>query len=409
MKKTLLTFIVLLTIAGSAMAQSENLLSVADIELPQNSEAPLVVSFQFDAADTYTGYQFNLELPEELEFIMGEGTNVKCVKGACHDDHSVVANLKDGLVKVAALSGNSNPLIGTSGTLLTFTIKPSSPSLEIGHQYTGKIKNIVLVPVIGDKKVLTESTFTITIGEPDDGRIKFDETSTTLPSYTAGEKANVSMKRTITAGQWSTIVLPFTLTKAKAEAAFGDDVELREFTGFEVDYGDDDENVVPLSIKIIFTPYTMGAKKSITGGKPFLIKTSKNITSFEADDVTLVGSVTDVVKSDTYDTSGKFTGTLVKSVIPEDGLFISDNKFYYSAGATNVKAFRCWLELGAVLDKDTDFGARISLSLDGETTDINTVHGLGIKANGTYDLQGRKIENPKKGLYINNGKKVVVK
>ncbi len=30
-------------------------------------------------------------------------------------------------------------------------------------------------------------------------------------------------------------------------------------------------------------------------------------------------------------------------------------------------------------------------------------------ANGTYDLTGRRVANPEKGLYIVNGKKVVVK
>ena len=37
----------------------------------------------------------------------------------------------------------------------------------------------------------------ITISEPADGRLHFDETSTVLPDYTAGEKADVTMKRTI--------------------------------------------------------------------------------------------------------------------------------------------------------------------------------------------------------------------
>jgi hypothetical protein len=74
-----------------------------------------------------------------------------------------------------------------------------------------------------------------------------------------------------------------------------------------------------------------------------------------------------------------------------------------------MKAFRGWFELQAVLNEAVVVESHVYLSLDDETTDINMVHGSGINAEGTYDLQGRKIENPKKGLYINNGKKVVVK
>ena len=406
MKKTLLTFMALLAITGTAMAQS-NALSVADIELPQNSEAALVVSFQLDAADTYTGYSFNLELPEELEFVMDEGTDVAHTKGSCHDaSHSVTANLAEGLVKVAGLSLSSKPLSGTSGVLLTFTIKPKA-EVTVGQTFTGNIKDILIVPVEGAKQSLDARNFTITIGEPDDGRLKFYETSTTLPTYTAGEKANVTMFRTIKANQWSTIVLPFTLTKAKVEAAFGSDVQLAEFAGFNTEYADEDD-LTPDAITINLTPYTMSAKKGITGGKPFLIKTTQDIESFQADDVTLVGAVTDVEKSDEYDTSGKLTGSLVMTTIPADGLFINNNKFWYSTGLTNVKAFRCWFELGAVLDKETDFSAPVFLNFMDNITGIKNLQGT----NGNdkyYNLNGQRVEKPKKGMYIINNKKVVVK
>ncbi len=109
------------------------------------------------------------------------------------------------------------------------------------------------------------------------------------------------MKRTIKAGRWSTIVLPFTLTKTKAEDIFGTDVQLAEFSGFETEYAND-EDVTPDAININFTEYTMTARRGMTGGKPFLIKTSKDITEFDADDCTLAGAVTDVEKSDEYGT-----------------------------------------------------------------------------------------------------------
>ena len=54
-----------------------------------------------------------------------------------------------------------------------------------------------------------------------------------------------------------------------------------------------------------------------------------------------------------------------------------------------------------------------SLGFDGDgTTGINMVNGEGLKVNGSevyYDLQGRRVLYPKKGLYIVNGKKVVIK
>ena len=222
------------------------------------------------------------------------------------------------------------------------------------------------------------------------------------------------MTRSIKAGHWSTIVLPFTLTKAKAEAAFGADVQVAEFAGFETTYSDEDD-VTPDAITIKLTPLTMTARKGMTGGKPYMIKTSQDITTFQADDVTLADAVTDVQGADDFDTAGKLTGSLVATTIPADGLYVSDNKFWYSAGQTAVKAFRCWFELGAVLDQETDFGARVYLAFEDETTGIKAIGNFTIsQSDDFYDLSGRKIvksSNGKmpKGLYIVNNKKVVVK
>lgn len=48
-------------------------------------------------------------------------------------------------------------------------------------------------------------------------------------------------------------------------------------------------------------------------------------------------------------------------------------------------------------------------SVDGTETGIEDVEMQNGKAESVYDLQGRKVENPTKGIYIINGKKVLVK
>ena len=52
------------------------------------------------------------------------------------------------------------------------------------------------------------------------------------------------------------------------------------------------------------------------------------------------------------------------------------------------------------------------IDIDGISTGINMVNGEGLKVNGSetyYDLSGRRVLYPTKGLYIVNGKKVVIK
>ena len=393
-------------------AQADDVLTVENVTLPQNGEVALEIKGTFDT--NFTQFQLDIELDAGITLKLNGNGRPWSELGGTGTDHTITSSTPSANTFKFVCSSMSQSTLPTSEVLVRVMIEPSD-ELEVGTVLNGTVKNILFNEYTGSGNVghnFADMPFTVTIGEPDDGRIKFDENATKLPTYTVGEKGNVTMKRTIKAGEWSTIVLPFTLTKAKAEAAFGSDVELMEFSGFVVDYGDDEENVVPLGITINLATYTMTAKKSMTGGKPFLIRTSQNIEEFEVDDVTLVQAVTDVTKTDEFDTSGKLTGTLVKTVIPEDGLFLSDNKFWYSTGNTNVKAFRCWFELGAVLDKETDFGARVFLNfVDEGTTGIGNNKLEAITNDSWYRLDGRKLDKKPtaKGVYIKNNKKVVVR
>ena len=76
---------------------------------------------------------------------------------------------------------------------------------------------------------------------------------------------------------------------------------------------------------------------------------------------------------------------------------------FLSIGATDadVPAGKAYLEI------DGD-GAR-ALYLDGETTAIQSLENNKVNDGVIYDLSGRRVENPTKGIFIMNGKKVVIK
>ena len=421
MKKILLPILMLLAVVGTSKAQT-NALSVADIDLPKNYEASLIVSFQLDAADTYTGYSFNLELPSDLEFVMDEGTNVAFTKGGCHaDNHGVTANLDEGLVKVAALSLSSKPLTGTSGTLLTFTIKPKS-ALTVGQTFTGTIKDILIVPVEGEKKSLANSTFTITIGEDADLRTILDENSTTAPEAATG--VDVRVKRTITANHWSTICLPFDMTGAQVKSAFGDDVVLCDFKGYDPDSDVtlDGENVVGIEIHF----ENINISDGLSANRPYIIKVSSTINEFTADGVNL-NPVEDEAYIE-YD-NGKsgsrrqvysgFYGTYKAGVIlQKNSLFLNDNKFYYSKGNTGIKAFRAYFDVLDVLTDVENAAARVKMSItdgNGNTTNIDPRTMTTMESGKVYNMNGQyvgEVEDANslpKGIYIVNGKKKVIK
>lgn len=405
MKKAL--FMLLTVWAGVLSAHATNDLTGSDVSIPQGKVGTISIELNNDDYE-FTAFTFKLTLPEGLSFVLNGSGKPTFEKGTRFDEsHTLSSSVSGQTATFGCLSGEKAPIAGKGGMLLNVYVQ-SDAELAVGAELSATLSEVTFTTMDVTEVVFSDATVNISIAEP---RLVFDENSTTLPSYTAGEKDNVRMLRTIKAGEWSTIVLPFTLTKTKAEAAFGADVQLLEFSGFETEYADD-EDVTPDGISLNFTPYTMTAKKGMTGGKLYLIKTAADITSFDADEVTLADAVTEVNVTDDYDTKGKFTGTLVKTSIPADGLFLSGDQFWYSAGLTKVKAFRGWFMLDAVLDKATNFEAKVRLVIEdeGATGVGGIVAGIEDGANDWHTLDGRKLggKPTEKGIYIVGGKKVSV-
>ena len=77
--------------------------------------------------------------------------------------------------------------------------------------------------------------------------------------------------------------------------------------------------------------------------------------------------------------------------------------FYKATAGTAIAAGKAYL----VSPSDAPF---FLIDFGGNVTGIDAVKGAEPKVNGeVYDLQGRKVANPTKGLYIVNGRKVVIK
>ena len=92
-----------------------------------------------------------------------------------------------------------------------------------------------------------------------------------------------------------------------------------------------------------------------------------------------------------------------------DGIYVLANKsagvgFYKVASTVTIPAGKCYLS--TIVTTAPDF-----LGFDGETTGINAVNGSEFMVNGSdiYNLNGQRVAQPTKGLYIVNGKKVILK
>jgi hypothetical protein len=248
-----------------------------------------------------------------------------------------------------------------------------------------------------------------TIRVTDSPKITLDENSKLAPEKTDAA-VDIIVKRTIKAGKWSTICFPFAMSADKLKAAFGNDYALAEFIGFE-SVKDNNGNVTDITMKF------QKRDKAAVASTPYIIKISKDVNEFTVNaKITLKDSPRTTIMVEDEDSGeeveiGSFYGTYkAGTIVPPNSLFISDNKFYYSTGSTEIKAFRGYFALADVLPYENGSDVKVSIDVDGSTTSINAINNDGIQTGGTYDLSGRKVSNPQqRGIYIIDGKKVAVK
>lgn len=197
----------------------------------------------------------------------------------------------------------------------------------------------------------------------------------------AGE---VTLNRTIKEGV-NTLVLPFSMTQAEVESTFGTGSKVYVADAYEAD-----------KQNLKFTTHD-----GISANMPCLLKATVAGTSYTLADRTIVAGNPELVTNG----SVTMTGTYAASVpVPYGSYIISGGKIYNVDSDVTLKNTRAYITL-------TSSTARVlSMSFDdGTTTGIATMENgqLNIETGVIYDLSGRVVKNPAKGIYVINGKKIV--
>ena len=152
---------------------------------------------------------------------------------------------------------------------------------------------------------------------------------------------------------------------------------------------------------------------SISAGVPYIIKWP------DGDDIVnplfmgVTVSNADPTTVQSVDEKVRFAGHYVPTAFDAENqniLFLgADNKLYYPQSGARINACRAYFELAdvnaPVMNNHLNFG-------DGETTEIKTTNYTNhTNSNVWYDLSGRKLDQQptKKGVYIHEGRKVVIK
>lgn len=156
------------------------------------------------------------------------------------------------------------------------------------------------------------------------------EDNTAWISYKDGDAVNVQLTRTIVAGMYNTICLPFDVDGTQTKAIFGSDVELYTLgtTAYE-------NEVLTLNVD---------PASDIYHGTPYLIKTSADVVNPQFEGVQILSEV----PANTSSTYVDFIGNFIKSEVPagENNLFLGQNDLlYFSQTATPIKGMRAYFRV----------------------------------------------------------------
>ena len=380
------------------VAQSQTV-AVADVEALPGETVEFSLNLSGGKADCYTALSFDVQFPADGFTTTGSYAVSESWTGAMAVIGDVDAT---GLATIPFAS--SNAIVGSDVEKLVSVSFKVGESVPTGV-YDVTLKNIMFEYGVSDKDYVSDVTFQVNVVD----KITLDENALEVPKTRMG--VDICVHRTINAGEWSTICLPFAMTAEQVSEAFGGDVELAEFVDYEVD----DERT-SITINFEETDLSYGFQANY----PYLIKTSSDISEFtvtstiEPDEENAVAEYA-VGRGTKRHVYGRFIGSFhANTTVPAAKLFISNNKFYYSRGATKMKGYRAYFDLEDVIDAyygNSPQQAPIRVMLNGhdDFTAIDVVDMNIRYQEGIYTLSGMKVKNAERGVFIKNGKKYTLK
>ena len=215
-------------------------------------------------------------------------------------------------------------------------------------------------------------------------------------------------------GKWNTLCLPFSLSAAQiaAHADFAGatlmTLDVTQKNGFNTEDG---------TLYLWFKTAT-----EIEAGVPYLVKwtSGDDISNPVFEGVTISNSTAQAVESVTAGLETvQMVGTYSPVSVTADDksiLFLGDaNTLYYSTIDRQIRSCRAYFSVPYIKEHAGTQARAFALSFDGEeTTGISLTPGPSPKGEGSdywYTIDGRKLSGKpsQRGMYINKGKKIVVK
>ena len=412
-KKIILFMLAVMAAITTVKAEESDLSSLTNAVYVQPLTAPAgsqqTLSVQMKNSFAVQTIKFDMYLPEGLTIVPNEDDELMTAsKERINKFNYFSSSIQaDGALRLLAQATTTNVPIG-DGEIATINVTIDN-TMSLGD-YPVVVKNIQLVSKDNESITVEEVSTMITITEPGDGRTVLDENSTTAPESAAN--VDVRVLRTINANEWSTIVLPFAMNETQVKEAFGDDVQLADFTGYDV--AEEGESIVSITVNF-------GDVTAIEANHPYIIKVSQAVTEFTVDGVDVAPEDAPCV-SFGYETGRRpvvyhpvdFIGTYVADFdfyndAERAAIFLNGNKFWYATENTrHMKAFRAYFDFDDILTEVEEGSANIKMfvNTDNDATGIDNVNTNANLNETIFNLAGQRVGKNYKGIVIENGMKI---
>ena len=386
--------------ANAQTDQPNPTISVNPVYVQKGGKVTFTINLQGGRVNKYEAFQF--------EFVLPTGFSTT---GTYSSSWPNVGSIEVTDYGAGVISSNYIPTADLDN-LLSVELKVDE-NVE-NDTYPVTLKNITLAYDKSHQDVIDSYTFNVSVVD----MLTLDENSYVVPKANNTQQ-DIKVLRSFSAGEWATLYLPFRMTQPKLKAAFGDDYQLAYLSGVESTLNDEGKVT---SISIEFTKREGTGNTAAEANTPYIILPSKDVEEFFTATSVKMDNPTDAIKTkvekSVYDEEeddyynievASMTGTLkAGTVVPNGSLFINNNKFWYSVGKTKMKAFRAYFTFQDKLEGFNGDNVRFFVS-DGVTQTEIQIPELMPMDGEYYDLKGQRVETPSKGIYIKDGKKVVVK
>lgn len=233
------------------------------------------------------------------------------------------------------------------------------------------------------------------------------------------------LRRTFNGGKWNSLVLPVSLTKEQFNEAFGSGAQLSE-----IDRVTNEGNNRIINFKTVQesadgtylkenTPYIIYIKEAETEKHPADEQYESIEDGVVQGPIYIVNSGVDYQMTNDKNTEIKVTSEITPELsylgsyvsnqrLPIDCYIFSNGNLFHTSKEYEMKAYRCWIDYQT--DDDTPLA---KFSVNNTATGIDCITDNIENADShIYNISGQKIENTDnlpEGIYIINGKKLIIK